>query len=150
MVELQSASPRSLPDAVRRISVLTLSTNTEACLAMFRIVATILAPTPYVAAIFIIFAKITKQLGVQYSRLSPRWCESQYCDPAGRLATDQRTVPTDSRIFLTAVSFSSALYHHSLALIADSQDIVALVIQAAGGGLAATASTQSGSNLVRV
>ncbi|TCD71025.1 hypothetical protein EIP91_000524 [Steccherinum ochraceum] len=74
---------------------------------LMQIVATILAPTPYVAALFIIFAGITRQLGVQYSRLSPLWY---------------------SRIFLTA-------------------DIVALVVQAAGGGLAATASTQSGSNL---
>ncbi|TCD71037.1 hypothetical protein EIP91_000536 [Steccherinum ochraceum] len=74
---------------------------------LMQIVATILAPTPYVAALFMIFARVTQHLGEQYSRLSPRLY---------------------SRIFLTA-------------------DVVALVVQGAGGGLAATASTQSGSNL---
>jgi len=74
---------------------------------LMQIVATILAPTPFVAALFMIFSRITQKLGVQYSRLSPRWY---------------------ARIFLTA-------------------DIVALVVQGAGGGLAATANTDAGSTL---
>ncbi|KAH8089893.1 RTA1-domain-containing protein [Cristinia sonorae] len=74
---------------------------------LMQIVATILAPTPFVAALFILFSRITQKLGTQYSRLSPRWY---------------------ARIFLTA-------------------DIIALVVQGAGGGLAATANTDAGSNL---
>jgi len=74
---------------------------------LMQIVATILAPTPFVAALFIIFSKITIRLGTHYSRLSPQWY---------------------SRIFLTA-------------------DIVALIVQGAGGGIAATANTDSGSTL---
>ncbi|THH31715.1 hypothetical protein EUX98_g2481 [Antrodiella citrinella] len=74
---------------------------------LMQIVATILAPTPYVATLFILFSRITQKLGTHYSRLSPQWY---------------------SRIFLTA-------------------DIVALVVQGAGGGIAATANTTSGTNL---
>ncbi|TCD62118.1 hypothetical protein EIP91_007455 [Steccherinum ochraceum] len=33
----------------------------------------VLAPTPYIAAIFIIFSRITERMGVQYTRLPPRW-----------------------------------------------------------------------------
>lgn len=100
------------------------------------------------AALFIIFAGITRQLGVQYSRFSPLWCE--YPVALGFLfVAEQSDLSTDSRIFLTAVNLLLLTQaHHSLSLIAHSQDIVALVVQAAGGGLAATASTQSGSNLV--
>ncbi|KAL4243401.1 RTA-like protein [Abortiporus biennis] len=72
-----------------------------------QIVCTIIAPTPFLAAVFIIFARITERLGVQYSRLPPRWY---------------------SRFFLTC-------------------DIISLVVQAAGGGIASSASDTSGSNL---
>ncbi|THH30215.1 hypothetical protein EUX98_g3982 [Antrodiella citrinella] len=40
---------------------------------LIQIVATILAPTPYVAVLFILFSRITQQLGTHYSRLSPQW-----------------------------------------------------------------------------
>ncbi|KAI0815000.1 RTA1 like protein-domain-containing protein [Irpex lacteus] len=73
---------------------------------MMQIVCTIIAPTPLLAAIFIIFTRLTEILGTQYSRLSPRWY---------------------SRIFLTA-------------------DIIALVIQGAGGGIAAGATTTAGAS----
>lgn len=39
-----------------------------------RIVATILSPTPFLAAIFILFSRIVGRLGIRYSRLSPQWC----------------------------------------------------------------------------
>lgn len=39
-----------------------------------RITATILAPTPLVAANFVILGKVILSLGPAYSRLSPRWC----------------------------------------------------------------------------
>ncbi|KAI0348093.1 RTA1-domain-containing protein [Trametopsis cervina] len=74
---------------------------------MMQVVATIIAPTPLLAAIFIAFARLTELLGVGYSRLSPRWY---------------------SRIFLTC-------------------DIIALIAQGAGGGIAAGATTDSGANL---
>jgi len=72
-----------------------------------QIVTTIMAPTPFVAALFIIFARITRLLGTSYSRLSPQWY---------------------TRIFLTA-------------------DIISLIVQGAGGGLAATAETEKDSDL---
>ncbi|KAJ3558818.1 hypothetical protein NM688_g698 [Phlebia brevispora] len=80
---------------------------------MMQIVATILAPTPLLAAIFIIFGRITQRLGARYSRLSPRLY---------------------SRIFLTC-------------------DIIALIIQGAGGGIAAGANNNtnqanSGANIM--
>ncbi|CAL1716726.1 unnamed protein product [Somion occarium] len=74
---------------------------------LIQIVCTIIAPTPFLAAIFMTFARLTKRLGVQYSRLSPRLY---------------------SRIFLTC-------------------DIISLIVQAAGGGLAASANDDAGSNL---
>ncbi|GJE86149.1 RTA1 domain-containing protein [Phanerochaete sordida] len=72
-----------------------------------QIVCTILAPTPLLAAIFIIFTRMTQILGVRYSRLTPRWYTA---------------------VFLTC-------------------DIVALVIQGLGGGIAADAKTISTTNL---
>ncbi|THH21857.1 hypothetical protein EUX98_g8261 [Antrodiella citrinella] len=74
---------------------------------LIQIVATIIAPTPFVGAIFVIFSSVTQKLGIQYSRLSPRWY---------------------SRIFLTA-------------------DIIALVVQGAGGGIAGTANTDADTSL---
>jgi len=74
---------------------------------LMQITTTIIAPTPLLAANFIIFAQLTRLLGVQYSRLSPKLY---------------------ARIFLTC-------------------DIIALVVQGTGGGIASSASTQSGSNL---
>ncbi|OCH96123.1 RTA1-domain-containing protein [Obba rivulosa] len=72
-----------------------------------QIAVTIIAPTPFVAAIFILFSRIVQRLGPAYSRLSPRLY---------------------SRIFFTA-------------------DFVCLLVQAVGGGIAATANTNSGANL---
>jgi len=40
-----------------------------------RITTTILAPTPFIAANFIILGRITKRLGPQYCRLTFKWCE---------------------------------------------------------------------------
>lgn len=44
----------------------------------FRIVATILGPTPLLAANFVIFGVIIHRLGVQYSRLSAKSCKRAY------------------------------------------------------------------------
>ncbi|TFK93472.1 RTA1 like protein [Polyporus arcularius HHB13444] len=73
----------------------------------------VLAPTPFVAALFVGFGRITGRLGAQYSRLSP----TLY-----------------SRIFLTA-------------------DIVSLMVQGGGGGIAAGGSNDPdkarlGSNII--
>lgn len=49
-----------------------------------RIVATILGPTPLLAANFVIFGVIIDRLGVQFSRLSPRSCKREvYCGSRG-------------------------------------------------------------------
>ncbi|KIP07455.1 hypothetical protein PHLGIDRAFT_30017 [Phlebiopsis gigantea 11061_1 CR5-6] len=79
--------------------------NSNAFLA--QITCTIIAPTPFLAACFIIFSALSQRLGPAYSRLSPRWY---------------------SRIFLTC-------------------DIIALVIQGTGGGIASSADDDSTQNL---
>lgn len=43
-----------------------------------RITCTIIAPTPFLAAIFILFAALSQKLGPGYGRLTPRWCKSLY------------------------------------------------------------------------
>ena len=48
----------------------------------WRITCTIIAPTPFIAANFIILGKIVQRLGPAYSRLSPKWCKficQYYC-----------------------------------------------------------------------
>jgi len=66
-----------------------------------QITATILAPTPLVAANFVILGRVIERLGPSYSRLSPRWYSIVFC----------------------------------------TCDVVSLVIQAVGGGMAASADT---------
>ncbi|GJE93227.1 RTA1 domain-containing protein [Phanerochaete sordida] len=74
---------------------------------MIQIVCLILAPTPLLASIFIIFSNLAQKIGTSYSRLTPRLY---------------------SRVFLTC-------------------DIIALVIQGGGGGIAAGAVTESSQKL---
>ncbi|KAK7690653.1 hypothetical protein QCA50_005752 [Cerrena zonata] len=74
---------------------------------LIQIVATIIAPTPFLGAIFMTFSRVTTRLGSQYSRITP----GLY-----------------SRIFLTC-------------------DIISLVVQAVGGGMAASSNSVSTSNL---
>ncbi|KAG1847156.1 RTA1 like protein-domain-containing protein [Suillus subalutaceus] len=45
-----------------------------------QLVGTVLAPTPLVAAIFVIFGRIIKQLGPQFSRLVPNMCWCYFDD----------------------------------------------------------------------
>ncbi|KAF6753971.1 RTA1 like protein-domain-containing protein [Ephemerocybe angulata] len=68
---------------------------------------TVLAPTPLLAASFIIFAEVIRVLGPAYSRISPRYY---------------------AKIFLSC-------------------DIIALLVQGAGGGLAASANDSKGAML---
>ncbi|KJA24391.1 hypothetical protein HYPSUDRAFT_162137 [Hypholoma sublateritium FD-334 SS-4] len=71
-----------------------------------QIIATIVAPTPLIAASFVIFGRIIRQLGQQYSRLRPR---------------------------LYTIIFTSC-------------DVISLVVQGFGGGVAAGADTLVGAN----
>lgn len=64
-----------------------------------QICATIIAPTPLLAANFVIFGSIIQRLGTSYSRLSPKWYTILFC----------------------------------------TCDVISLVVQGVGGGLAATA-----------
>ncbi|KAF8990477.1 RTA1-domain-containing protein [Cyathus striatus] len=66
-----------------------------------QITTTIIAPTPLVAANFIILGRLISQVGPQYSRLSPKWYTIIFC----------------------------------------SCDIIALVLQGVGGGMASAADT---------
>ncbi|KAJ3539496.1 hypothetical protein NMY22_g4710 [Coprinellus aureogranulatus] len=71
----------------------------EKLMATLKICATILAPTPLLAAIFVLFAEIIRRLGSGYSRLSAKYYTIIFC----------------------------------------TCDVVALIVQGVGGGLAATA-----------
>ncbi|KAI0334093.1 RTA1-like protein [Cubamyces sp. BRFM 1775] len=84
---------------------------------LMQTVALILSPTPLIGALFITFGRMAARLGDKYSRLTPRLCES-LCYSAFPPYVYTRAY-VDSRIFLTC-------------------DIVALFIQAAGGGIAAS------------
>ncbi|KZV76213.1 RTA1-domain-containing protein [Peniophora sp. CONT] len=74
---------------------------------LIQITTTIIAPTPLIAANFIMLGRIIARLGPGYSRLSQEWY---------------------TRIFLSC-------------------DLVALVMQGVGGGIASSATTDSGSTL---
>jgi hypothetical protein len=71
-----------------------------------QICCTIVAPTPLLAANFVIFGHVINRLGTQYSRLSP----------------------------------------HLYTVIFCTCDVISLVIQGVGGGIAATANTLKGAN----
>ncbi|KAF9534640.1 RTA1-like protein [Crepidotus variabilis] len=71
-----------------------------------QITCTIVAPTPLLAANFVIFGRIIERLGSQYSRLTPKWYTIIFC----------------------------------------TCDVISLVIQGIGGGLAATADTLENAN----
>ncbi|KAJ6525956.1 RTA1 like protein-domain-containing protein [Mycena capillaripes] len=71
-----------------------------------QISSTIIAPTPLLAASFMIFSRVVQQLGAQYSWLTPKWY---------------------TIIFLPC-------------------DIIALVVQGVGGGMASSANDLAGAN----
>ncbi|RDB15560.1 Uncharacterized protein C17G6.02c [Hypsizygus marmoreus] len=73
------------------------ATNSDAF--MLQICATILAPTPLLAANFVILGRVIRRLGTYYSRLPPRWYIVIFC----------------------------------------TCDVISLIIQGTGGGLAASA-----------
>ena len=74
------------------------------------------------AAMFLILPKIINELGVEYSRMSPRLCE---CKLSTHLALWLIHVSIDPIIFISA-------------------DVTALVIQAVGGAMASIADTLDG------
>ncbi|KAL0961346.1 hypothetical protein HGRIS_006302 [Hohenbuehelia grisea] len=69
---------------------------------MIQITSTILAPTPFVAANFIILGLIIRRLGPGYSRISPKWYTIIFC----------------------------------------SADVISLLVQGAGGGIASSATNE--------
>ncbi|PPQ70207.1 hypothetical protein CVT26_014464 [Gymnopilus dilepis] len=71
------------------------------------ITCTIVAPTPLLAANFVILGEIMKRIGPSYSRLSPKWYTIIFC----------------------------------------TSDVISLVVQGAGGGIAATAPDLNGANM---
>ncbi|KAF8164613.1 RTA1 like protein-domain-containing protein, partial [Mycena galopus ATCC 62051] len=74
---------------------------------LIQISTTIMAPTPLLAAIFIILARVIHQLGTSYSLISPKWY---------------------TILFLPC-------------------DMIALVFQGVGGGMASSADTLAGANM---
>jgi len=75
---------------------------------VMQISTTILAPTPFIAASFIILGRITKRLGPQYCRLSFKW----------------------------------------YTILFISCDIIALIVQSIGGGIASTTQPVLGGNIM--
>jgi len=75
VVKFWPTEPRAIRDAVCPFHIIFFSTwSYPACVR--RITATILGPTPFLAANFVIFGIIIQRLGTQFSRLSPKWCTS--------------------------------------------------------------------------
>lgn len=105
---------------------------------LHRIVCTIIAPTPLLAANFVILARIIGKLGDSYSRLGPRLCRSFFLYIPDGGITDSSS---DSRIFLSCVSIWSVLLSPLMHTAFSQQDVIALVVQGGGGGIA------SGNNL---
>ncbi|KAJ7099860.1 RTA1-like protein [Mycena crocata] len=93
---------------------------------MMQITSTIISPTPLIAVNFILLSWIVTRLGACYSWLSPAWC----------------TLPG-----ILCLSDTDFLALHPDTIIFVSCDIVALVIQGAGGGIASSATTLSGANV---
>ena len=113
----------------------------------YRIVCTIIAPTPFVAAIFITFGHLVHRLGGRYSWLNPRFCESLFT----RAQYDPFLTVSFRR--LQDLLVGGKLHSHRQSISAANsgpQDITSLVVQAAGGGIASSANTVSGTNLVRM
>lgn len=69
-----------------------------------RITTTIIAPTPLVAANFIILGKVIDKLGRQYSRLKPMWCKL-LCEEMAVSTYTNVKIFTDTIIFCTFVRF---------------------------------------------
>jgi hypothetical protein len=96
-------------------------------------VGTILAPTPLVAANFIILGKIITQLGTQYSRLSPKLCKLNVT------LSESPSQPWNRYCHLLFVREYSQSQAGIGASVEDHlpKDVVCLIVQAIGGALAA-------------
>jgi hypothetical protein len=107
-----------------------------------RIISLIISPTPLIAANFIILGRLIAKVGPEYSRLNPRLCTSRALLRAYVELTGVQTLASSCPAYgsLLPIIHSSANSY--------LQDLVALVIQAAGGAIASTSNTPSGSSLV--
>ncbi|KAJ6458326.1 RTA1-domain-containing protein [Mycena vitilis] len=89
---------------------------------MIQITATILAPTPLLAATFMIMSRIVQQLGTQYSYLTPRWYTYLFlpCDVTALVvqaiggaqasaADDLAAANAGSRVMLGGIGFQFAV-----------------------------------------
>ena len=74
LVKYRAHSVEPFPHAVRLAPPVFSGTPSHAIRPFPRITTTIIAPTPLIAANFVILGQIIKRLGQQYSRLSARWC----------------------------------------------------------------------------
>ncbi|KAJ3488235.1 hypothetical protein NLI96_g2983 [Meripilus lineatus] len=84
-----------------------------------RITTTIIAPTPLVAANFVMLGFLIGKLGSKYSRLSPKWCKYS-TNSSARSVFINIFLPLDTIVFVSC-------------------DIIALVVQAVGGAKASLA-----------
>ena len=137
MVFAESAASYTLFDPVS-ISLVVWHTSSQQLNETCRITATIIAPTPLVAANLCVFSasysclrssgwvcsiilgRIIGKLGSRYSRLSPKWCTYIILYYAMSAFPYRLSSPIDTIIFSCC-------------------DLVSLVVQAVGGATASTA-----------
>ncbi|KZT19940.1 RTA1-like protein [Neolentinus lepideus HHB14362 ss-1] len=98
---------------------------------VMQLCATIIAPTPFLAAIFVIFGRIILRLGPQYSRLNPRMYTILFCTSdvvalilqafGGGLAsgTKESTIKSGVHIMLAGICFQLAVVSIFMLLVAE-------------------------------
>ncbi|TFK46774.1 RTA1 like protein [Heliocybe sulcata] len=98
---------------------------------LMQLSSTIIAPTPFLAGIFVIFGRITRRLGPQYSRLTPRMYTIIFCTSdvvalvlqafGGGLASgsSESSVKLGTRIMLAGISFQLAIISIFMLLVLE-------------------------------
>ena len=115
-----------------------------------RITATILGPTPLLAANFVILGRIINMLGPQFSRLSPKWCT---CYSTWFVIVMFIFYRHNYFLHLRTWTMPALcpIISGTDVLCILKQDVVSLVIQGVGGGVASSAADGTGdARLVRV
>jgi RTA1 like protein len=115
------------------------------CSQMPRVTTLVVAPTLLVAANFILLGRVIRRLGPQYSRLTPKLCESHIQFSLIRIGLN---VDIDAIVFLFCVSIFCPC--QTRVLLTVLKDVVSLVVQGIGGTTVSVAKTLKEANLVRM
>ena len=116
---------------------------------IWRISATMLAPTPLLAANFMIFGEVIKRLGISNSRLTPRWCKYPTCGwYIHKSVANGFFFQTPFCSLPRWVLFRFNQFRNFISHSTNLQDILSLFVQGAGGGVASGAKDAKGQKLV--